>query len=84
MSWRYIIGDFDEATNLLTAVNDEFSNIISSAAETRNAILEVWHDNGGRDLLIASLQNIYAIFKQIGSIAHQVWTAIFRQLREKH
>jgi tape measure domain-containing protein len=77
MSWRYIIGDFDEATNLLTAVNDEFSNIISSAAETRNAILEVWHDNGGRDLLIASLQNIYAIFKQIGSIAHQVWTAIF-------
>lgn len=77
MSWRYIIGDFDEATNLLTAINDEFSKIIESAAESRNAILEVWHDNGGRDLLIASLQNIYAIFKQIGSIAHQVWTAIF-------
>ena len=80
MSWRYIIGDFDEATELLTGISDEFSSIINAAADARNAILQAWHDSGGRDLFIAALQNIYTIFKGIGDIGHQIWTSIFPPL----
>lgn len=39
-SWRLIIGDFEEAKELLTGLSDFFNKFISKSADSRNAILE--------------------------------------------
>ena len=39
-TWRLIIGDFDEAKELLTGLSNFFNNIIGKSSDKRNAILE--------------------------------------------
>ena len=50
-SWEYIIGDFEEAKETLTAISQFIGGIIDKSAEARNKILKEWHDLGGRDML---------------------------------
>lgn len=50
-TWEYIIGDFEEAKEMLTGISDFFGKIIDSSAEARNKIVKEWHDAGGRDML---------------------------------
>lgn len=50
-TWEYIIGDFEEAKEMLTGISDFFGKIIESSAEARNKIVKEWHDAGGRDML---------------------------------
>lgn len=54
-SWQLIIGDFDEAKNMWTAVNDVLSELISSSTDARNKLLEDWRALGGREALIQGL-----------------------------
>ena len=39
-TWEILIGDFDEAKELLTSISDAVSDIINKSAESRNAMLE--------------------------------------------
>ena len=50
-TWEYIIGDFEEAKEMLTGISDFFGKIIDGSAEARNKIMKEWHDAGGRDML---------------------------------
>lgn len=50
-TWEYIIGDFEEAKEMLTGISDFFGKIIDSSSEARNKIMKEWHDAGGRDML---------------------------------
>lgn len=50
-TWEYIIGDFEEAKEMLTGISDFFGKIIGDSAEARNQIMKEWHDGGGRDML---------------------------------
>lgn len=76
-TWEYIIGDFEEARSFFTMLSDEFQSIIGASADARNSIFEFWHDQGGRELLIGTLQNVYSILKGIGQIANTAFRAIF-------
>lgn len=58
-SWEYIIGDFDEAKESLTAISNYFNDVIGSSAEARNSMLKFWHDNGGRDAAIEAIKNAF-------------------------
>jgi tape measure domain-containing protein len=59
VSWENIIGNKDEAAKTLTALNDAFSNLVGPASDARNAMLQFWHDNGGRDALIQAITNAF-------------------------
>ncbi len=50
-TWEYIIGDFEEAKEMLTGISDFFGKIIDSSSDARNKIMKEWHDAGGRDML---------------------------------
>lgn len=76
-TWEYIIGDFEEAKTFFTMLSDEFQSVIGASADARNSVFKFWHDQGGRDLLIGALQNVYSILKGIGQIANAVFRAIF-------
>ena len=76
-TWEYIIGDFEEARSFFTMLSDEFQSVIGASADARNSVFEFWHDQGGRELLIGALQNVYSILKGIGQIANTAFRAIF-------
>lgn len=64
-SWEQIIGDKDQSTKTLTAINDAFGSLIGASTEARNEMLKFWNVNGGRDALIEAITNS---FKFLGSI----------------
>lgn len=58
-SWEIIIGDFEEAQELLTEVSNSLGNMVNASAEARNKMLQDWKDLGGRTALIESVRNAF-------------------------
>lgn len=54
-----LIGDFDEATELWTNVNNVLGGIVGDMSKARNDLLEAWSAGGGRDSLINSVANVW-------------------------
>ena len=77
ISWEHIIGDKEQATELLTGVKDAFESIITPATDARNKMLEFWNQNGGRDAVIKGLSNTFkSLGKVMGSIG-DAWKEVF-------
>ena len=76
-SWEQIIGDKDQASTLLTKVNDIFGNIVGSAAEARNAMLAFWNANGGRDAIIEAIFNAFKGLSEIIAPITEAFKEIF-------
>lgn len=74
-----LIGDFDQATSMWTAVNDTLGPMIGAAGEARNAMLQAWADLGGRDIAIEGIKNAFnalmAIVKPIKEAFREVFPA---------
>ena len=64
-SWQYLIGDFEEAKELLTKVKDKIVEIIAPMGIARNAILEFWHDAGGRDVAIQAFAQTFTQIEKL-------------------
>ena len=47
-SWEIIVGNFEEAKELLTEVSDTFSAVINASADARNKMLQDWKDRNGQ------------------------------------
>lgn len=75
-SWEIIVGDFEEAKDLLTNISDTLGAFINASANARNELLQGWKDLGGRTALIEALGNA---FKGILSIAKPIGEA-FRDI----
>ena len=76
-TWRYIIGDFEEAKELLTSISDFFGNVIGESAEARNKIVKQWKELGGRDELIKSFWNIVYAIQNIVGLVREEFQKIF-------
>lgn len=57
-TWEYIIGDFEEAPELLTNISNAFNDLIGPSTEARNAMFKFWNENGGREEVIKGLTNV--------------------------
>ena len=75
-SWEIIIGDFDEATDLFTRINNGISPVITNIDNLRNSLLQGWSDLGGRTMMIESFANV---FKALGMVVTPIKMA-FKQL----
>ena len=58
-SWEIIVGDFEEAKELLTEVSDTFSGLINASSDARNEMLQEWKDLGGRTAMIDAARNVF-------------------------
>lgn len=58
-TWEIIVGDFEEAKELLTKVSDVIGGMIGKSADARNEMLEYWKELGGRADLIKSIENAF-------------------------
>lgn len=75
-SFKIIIGNFTEAKELWTGINNSIGNFVNHSAEARNELLQSWKDLGGRTLLINSLKEA---FENIGRIIRPI-TEAFREI----
>lgn len=78
-SWEIIIGDFEEAKELLTEVSNALGDMVNASAEARNKMLQDWKDLGGRTALIESVKNAFegvlSIVKPIKEAFREVFPA---------
>ena len=75
-TWEILIGDFEEAKEMLTKVSEVIGKMIGDSAEARNNLLQGWKDAGGRDDLLQGFVNIFdAIMRVIRPV-----TAAFKEI----
>ena len=97
-TWEIIVGDFEEAKELLTNVSNVIGDMIGKSAEARNNLLQGWKDQGGRTAIIEGLANAFeglmSIIKPIGEAFREIFPPMtvkqlvtfsegFRDLTEK-
>ena len=71
-TFEILIGDYGEAAELFTNLSEAISEPINKSAEVRNAMLEVWSKQGGRQDLLDGLTNA---FSSLASVLDRVKTA---------
>ena len=78
-SWRLIFGDFNEATELWTGINDLLSGFIEKTSKARNDILQFWHDaeSGGRAEFIDALKELVYDIALIIKPIKMAWDDVF-------
>lgn len=79
-SFRYIIGNFEEAKELWSGVKEELEGIINPASEARNEMLKFWHDNGGRDAMIDAVKALWKNLESIGSTIKNIGGNVFGEI----
>lgn len=62
-TWQILIGDFDEAKKLWTAVGTELQDIFNAMGNQRNAFLEQWKVLGGRANVLEAIGASYNALK---------------------
>lgn len=76
-SWEIIVGDFEEAKELLTEVSDTFSAVINASADARNKMLQDWKDLGGRTMMIEAVKNVFeglvSVVKPLQEAFHEIF-----------
>ena len=80
-SFEILIGDFNEAKELWTSVNNVLSPFIDKTSDARNLMLSTWSNLGGREALIKGLTRA---FEGVTSVVKQLKAAIdstFKPLR---
>lgn len=58
-TWQLVIGDFDEARELFTGINNVLGELIKGSADARNKVLRDWKELGGRTALIEAGANAF-------------------------
>lgn len=76
-TFRILIGDFDQATELWTNVNNALGPIIDSMSDARNNMLKAWAEGGGRDSAIAAVANAWNAAKGIIMPIKEAFQEIF-------
>lgn len=83
-SWEIIVGDFEEAKELLTEVSDTFSAVINASADARNKMLQDWKDLGGRTMMIEAVKNVFEGLVSVAKPVREAFNEIFPPMTGKH
>lgn len=82
-SWEIIVGDFEEAKELLTEVSDTFSAVINASADARNKMLQDWKDLGGRTMMIEAVKNVFEGLVSVAKPVREAFNEIFPPMTGK-
>lgn len=73
-SWKYIIGDFEEATEMWTKFKDAVSGFFKPAADARNEMLKFWSQNrSGSEETVEVTEEATEKYKELFDVAHAGW-----------
>ena len=82
-SWEIIVGDFEEAKELLTEVSDTFSAVINASADARNKMLQDWKELGGRTMMIEAVKNVFEGLVSVAKPVREAFNEIFPPMTGK-
>lgn len=82
-SWEIIVGDFEEAKELLTEVSDTFSAVINASSDARNKMLQDWKDLGGRTMMIEAVKNVFEGLVSVAKPVREAFDEIFPPMTGK-
>ena len=82
-SWEIVVGDFEEAKELLTEVSDTFSAVINASADARNKMLQDWKDLGGRTMMIEAVKNVFEGLVSVAKPVREAFNEIFPPMTGK-
>lgn len=82
-SWEIIVGDFEEAKELLTEISDTFSAVINASADARNKMLQDWKDLGGRTMMIEAVKNVFEGLVSVAKPVREAFNEIFPPMTGK-
>ena len=82
-SWEIIVGDFEEAKELLTEASDTFSAVINASADARNKMLQDWKDLGGRTMMIEAVKNVFEGLVSVAKPVREAFNEIFPPMTGK-
>lgn len=76
-TFRHIVGDFEEAKKLYTAISDKIGGFISSNAEARNKFILEWKKLGGRDKIIEALSHAFGELEKVFNAVGKAFSSVF-------
>ena len=76
-TWEIIFGNFEEATDLFTNINDVVGGFFNNMSDARNAMLLTWKDLGGREKLIDNLSMAFRALQRIVEPVIKAFQEIF-------
>lgn len=76
-TWDILLGNFDQATEMFTAVNDAVGPLIEGMSKARNDLLQAWADGGGRDSAINAVKNTWEAFLRLVKPIKEAFSDIF-------
>lgn len=76
-TFELIFGNFDEATQLWTGLNDVFGELINKQADERNKLLEDWKNWGGRDMLLMGFSKMWTNLQPVIKAVQEGFREIF-------
>lgn len=76
-TWEIIFGNFEEATELFTHINDVVSGFFNTMSDARNTMLLTWKDLGGREKLIDNLSMAFRALQRIVEPVIKAFQEIF-------
>ena len=79
-SFRFILGNFEEARVLFTGLSNYFGDILKSSADARNEVLNGWKAFGGRDVLVQGLLHSIAAITSAVRPVKEAFREIFPPL----
>lgn len=79
-TFEYIVGDFEEARDLWTDVNNEINKVLDPIADARNEMFKFWHDNGGRDAMIEAVSTLWQGLKGVTGTIKEIGDNAFERM----
>lgn len=77
-TWRIILGDFDQATELFTNISNAVGGFISKMNEGRNVLLDGWLNKlGGRKDMLDGFANVLKYIGQVAGVVSKVFREFF-------
>lgn len=76
-TWEILFGDFNEATELFTEINNVIGAAVQESSDARNNLLQGWKDSGGRTALIEGLSNAFNALLSVITPIKEAFSEIF-------
>lgn len=76
-TFRTVIGDFEQATNVFTGINNTISGIVGKSAQARNDLLRGWDFLGGRNAVGEGFVRIWVALLAVVKPVQEAFRTVF-------
>ena len=76
-TFDYIFGNYEEAKDFWTELTERLWDVFAASGETRNSILKLWNEAGGRNSLIEAFYNLWDAIDSVKNSVKSGFDKIF-------